>query len=322
MSCGQFILKTKGIGLFFGNPIFVFCKPCYLSAMEPVGQSRIPTRSRRETMDWALVLASQGIDAFIDEGADGLGWGLVVSAADYPSAMRAIRLYRWENRHWRWSQPISWHGLDFDWKVGFWALLMVGFYWLSRVVRPDLEMAGCMNNAAVLAGQWWRIFSAMLLHADVGHVASNVAVGVVLLGLAMGRFGAGVGLLAAYLAGAVGNVSGLFLYPPSHLGVGASGMVMGALGMLAAQSVMMFWRNPLSRKNVIRAVLAGLMLFVLFGLNPEADVVAHLGGFVAGLVFATILIWLPESWKQMKMNVGAGIVFTALVVIPAWLAFM
>lgn len=75
--------------------------------MEQAGQARIPARNRRQTMDWALVLASQGVNAIIDDGADGPGWGLIVDTADYPAAIRAIRLYRQENRHWRWREPIS-----------------------------------------------------------------------------------------------------------------------------------------------------------------------------------------------------------------------
>ncbi len=289
--------------------------------MEPTGQSRISARSRRETMDWALVLASQGIEALIDEGAGGAGWGLVVATNDYPAAIRAIQLYRWENRHWHWRHPLAWRGFSFDWNVLFWGLLMAGFYYLSHISRPDFQMAGCMDNEAVQAGQWWRLFSAMLLHANVGHLAANVSTGIVLLGLAMGRYGTGVGLLATYLAGAGGNLAGLLLYPPTHLGVGASGMVMGGLGMLAAQSVTFLHRNRAGWKNVVRSSLAGVMLFVLFGLNPDADVIAHLGGFATGLALGGVLICLPAAWQNPKTDLAAGILFAGLLLATSWLAF-
>lgn len=272
-------------------------------------------------MDWGLVLASQGISAIIDEGADGPGWGLVVAASDYPNAMEAIRLYRLENRHWRWRQPLPWRGVVFDWRVGFWGILMVMFYFLSQMSRPDFQAAGCMNNSAVLAGEWWRIFSAMLLHANVGHLAANVSLGMVLLGLAMGRFGTGMGLLAAFLAGAGGNVAGLLLYPASHLGVGASGMVMGGLGMLAAQSVQLVRSNSLSRANVLKGVLGGVMLFAFFGLSPDADVIAHLGGFVTGLLLGVVLLSTPAAWQNYKTDMAAAIGFIGLLVTTSWLAF-
>jgi len=289
--------------------------------MELPGHSRIPTRNRRQTMDWGLVLMSQGIEATIDEGADGGGWCLWVSTAEYPAAMRAIRLYLWENRHWHWRQRLPWRGFHFDWKVVFWALLLIAFHSVSSSSGGAVELAGRMDSTAVRAGQWWRIFSAMLLHADVAHLVSNLTLGLVLLGLAMGRYGSGTGLLAAYLAGAAGNLAGLLLYPEPHYGVGASGMVMGGLGLLAVHSVTLLRHGAAGRKYVLRGLLAGLMLFVLFGLSPETDVVAHFGGFVAGLVLGGILVTLPRSWQNAKADAAAALLFCGLLISTGWLAF-
>jgi membrane associated rhomboid family serine protease len=289
--------------------------------MEQAEQSRIPTRTRKQAMDWGLVLMSQGIVATIDDGAEGAGWGLVVQTSDYPAAMRAIRLYRLENRHWPWRQPLSWRSLLFDWKILFWALLLVAVYSLSQTSRLDFPVKGRMDNAAVCAGEWWRVFTAMLLHADAAHLAANISLGVVLLGLAMGRYGGGLGILASYLAGAAGNVAGLLLYPGSHLGVGASGMVMGGLGMLAAQSVTLLRNNLIGRKQMFRGLMGGVMLFVFFGLSPNTDVIAHLGGFVAGLAFGGMLVCLPARWKNPKTDLVAGIFFVGLLVTTSWLAF-
>src|ERR1017187_2034876 len=263
--------------------------------MEPVGQSRIPTRTHRQTMDWGLVLMSQGIAATIDDGADGAGWGLWVSTTDHPAALQAIQLYQSENRHWRWRQPLPWRGFPFDWKVSLWGVLLVAFHIASRTLRPDFQLAGCMDNSAVRAGQWWRVFTAMLLHVDAAHLISNVSFGVIFLGLAMGRYGSGVGLLASYLAGAAGNVAGLCFYPDPHFGVGASGMVMGRLGLLAAQSVTLLRYGFIGRKQALQGVLAGLMLLVLFGFSPGPDVLAHFAGFLPGLVLGALLLRLPRS---------------------------
>lgn len=194
-------------------------------------------------------------------------------------------------------------------------MLLVGFYYLSHVSRPEFAPASRMDNAAVLAGEWWRIFTAMLFHADIAHLATNVSIGTLLLGLAMGRYGAGVGLLGAYLAGAGGNLAGLIFYPASHLGVGASGMVLGALGMLAAQSLNGMRRNAAGRKRVIKGALAGVMLFVLFGLSSDQNVdwVAHLGGFMAGAILGCILMWLPAGWHNRKTDLAAGLVIVILL---------
>ena len=107
-----------------------------------------------------------------------------------------------------------------------------------------------MNSEAVSAGEWWRIFTAITLHSDASHLAANVSTGFLLLGLAMANYGPGIGLAAAYLAGAGGNFSGFFVYGKMHRSLGASGMVMGALGLLAAQTISLARKNPAARKYV------------------------------------------------------------------------
>ena len=289
--------------------------------MEPPGHIRIPTRTRDRTMEWGLVLMSQGIVAAIDDGADGPGWCLWVPAADQPAALRAICLYRLENRHWHWRQPLPWRGFAFDWKVFFWGLLLVAVHVTGLRAPANFQLNGCLDNAAVRAGEWWRIFSAMLLHADAVHLVSNVTFGMIFLGLAMGRYGSGLGLLAAYLAGAAGNVAGLLIYPESHRGLGASGMVMGGLGLLAIQSLSLLRHGFIGRKQMLRGLLGGVMLFVLFGLSPETDVVAHFTGFVAGLALGAILLWLPPGWQNRGTDSAAGIILAGLLAATGWLAF-
>lgn len=271
-------------------------------------------------MDWALVLASQGIEASIAHDAE--GWGLLVAAANHAAAQESIRLYRLENRHWHWRQPLVWRGVILDWRILLWALLVAAVFILTQS-RQDLFRAACMDNTAVRAGEWWRIFSALLLHADLAHLALNVTLGIVLLGLAMGRYGAGLGLFCAYLAGAGGNIAGLFIYLPSHLSVGASGMVLGGLGLLAAQTLKVDRQNPVARTRMWKGVIAGTLLFVLFGLSPEknVDIVAHLGGFASGFLLGAILVHLPVRWQNPKIDLIAGILLIGFVTLTTWFAF-
>ena len=201
--------------------------------MEPA-IARIPAHSRREAMDWGLVLVSQGIEATIEASEDGSGWGLVVAAQDYEQALSAIGQYRLENRGWPWQQPVLQQGYLFDWGSLAWVLLVLLFFWLDG--RADLRSAGAMDTRLLAQGQWWRLLTAIWLHADLGHLAANATLGFVLLGLAMGRYGTGVGLLAACLAGVGGNLGCWLLALGGHRSLGASGMIMGALGLLAAQS--------------------------------------------------------------------------------------
>ena len=91
--------------------------------------------------------------------------------------------------------------------------------------------------------------------------------------------------------------------------------------MLAIQSLKFLRQNPISRKYVLRALMAGLMMFVLFGLSPETDVVTHFVGFVTGLLLGGLLLLLPRSWRNPKIDLAAGIILCGLMVLSSALAF-
>jgi rhomboid protease GluP len=274
--------------------------------------ARIPARTRRQAMDWSLALASQGIEPVIEQTEDGT-WMLLVPASAYNTAMATIRQYRLENLRWPWRRPIFKNRTVFDWASVGWLLLVIGIYWLAET-RAGMQEAGIMNGAAVARGEWWRLFTAVWLHADLGHLATNGAFGVLLLGLTMGRYGTGLGLLAAYVAGVGGNVASWLIHGEGHRSLGASGMVMGALGLVAVQSLELLKQAPHALRFAVGGVAAGIMLFVLLGLSPGTDVIAHLGGFAGGLVLGALMVAAAEPTRNALVNLAAGLLFAVLVV--------
>jgi membrane associated rhomboid family serine protease len=271
-------------------------------------------------MDWSLVLASQGIEHRIEHDEAG-GWTLRVAATDHAAALGQIQQYRLENRHWRWRQPVWSSGLFFDWSCLLWVML-AGLFYYGSVTQTGLQSAGEMQGTALARGEWWRLFTAMWLHANLSHLALNLVFGFLFLGMAMGRYGPGMGLLAAYLAGAIGNIASGWGHGPLMRGLGASGMVMGALGLITFPA-----RNRGSSQTAKvfqllgSGVLAGILLFVLTGTNPEADVVAHLGGFVSGCLFGALLGIRPRRTRPVWANAAAGFIFVVLIILPWWLAW-
>ena len=278
--------------------------------------ARISARSRQQAMDWSLVLASQGIEHILDH-SDELGWSLVIPEAQHSAALAAIRQYRLENRHWPWQKTIPKTDEIFDWFALAWVLLTFVFYWLSDQ-RATIEDAGIVNGAAVAGGEWWRLFTATLLHANIAHLAANAGFGILLLGLAMGRYGTGLGLLGAFLAGVAGNVVSLLVHGNEFRGLGASGVVMGALGLITVQSSFdLSSKRPQTVRVILAGVIAGLMLFVLLGVSPDTDVVAHFGGFIAGIAIGFLLRILP---RHPLANITASLLFVFLVLSTWWLA--
>jgi membrane associated rhomboid family serine protease len=267
-------------------------------------------------MDWGLVLASQGIQAVIDRSEQ--GWQLIVEEGDYAQAQACLSQYELENRGWRWKHKLPGSGIFFHWASAGWAAAIAWIYFLSQVRFPTLQQRGMMDNQAVRSGQWWRLFTAITLHENLAHLVANLTVGFVLLGLAMGRYGAGVALLAAFLAGAVGNCAGLLVYPARSQSLGASGMVMGALGLLSVQSISFWRRFRPARVYVLRSAAGALLILVLVGFAEGSDIVAHVGGFLSGAILGIVLAWVrPSTLHRRGVNL-AGTAFVVLLLLTAW----
>src|SRR3954471_23690936 len=249
----------------------------------------IPARSRREAMDWSVVLLSQGIEAIVERNEEGLGWRIVVEPHDLARANEVLQIYRQENRTGRWVQRIPWSELVFDARSVVWFALLIAVFCLAENGFDALTEKGMMDSHAVRGGQWWRLFTATMLHANLPHLLSNVTIGIIFLGLAMAHYGPGLALLAAFLSGAGGNLLALFLYPEPHLGLGASGMVMGALGLLAAHTLALLRLRTPDRQLLVRSVFSSIFLLVLLGFDPSSDILAHLGGFMYGIILGAIM---------------------------------
>lgn len=280
----------------------------------------IPTKDQKQAMDWSLALASQGIEVTIVQLGEER-FGLQVPGRDSSRAFQTLKLYHLENRGWGWwRSAMEGGGPRFDPQSLLWVSALVLWYGLSEQAG-DIVPGGIMSSDACRQGEWWRLFTAVTLHHDLAHLAANCSIGLLLFGLAGARYGSGLSLLAAYLAGVLGNVTGLMVYDSGYNSLGASGMVMGTLGLLIARpysdSSEPLWR----RKRTLIALSAGAMLFVLLGVSgsPETDMAAHVGGFVAGLFFGWFIRRLPEQ-KITRLQKVAGFVFLLLLIVPWCLA--
>ncbi len=180
-------------------------------------------------------------------------------------------------------------GLVFDWQSLGWVALVGVFYALQVLDRSPMLKSGEFASLAVRRGEWWRAFTAVWLHVDLRHLASNASTGLVFLGLAMAEYGAGPALFGSFLAGAAANAIGLWFRPMPYAGLGASGMVMAGLGMLAVRAFRFQEWKERPGAAAARGVLAGVFLLILFGLSPDSDVLVHVAGFVVGAVIGLLM---------------------------------
>lgn len=281
----------------------------------------IHARNSDEAMDFGLVLASQGIVHVMERDPETGTWLLRVEESDFARAADNIRKFVDENKGFKWRQTIPSTDVVFHRGAIVWCLVLV---WLHGFVSGPgyrLKEIGRMDSELFASGEWWRLFTAVTLHADWSHMVSNATTGLVLFGLSMARFGAGVGLLAAYVAGAAGNWFGLMLYDTPYHSLGASGMVLGALGLLALESLSYWSKGPKPIRRIFGAMAGACMLFLFFGASPESDMAAHLGGFIAGVALGALLSLGPSKERTgRRLNAVCLVVFMAAVYAPWWLA--
>ena len=226
----------------------------------PTNLTVIQCRSQVQALDWSLVLVSQGIENVITRRDEDSAWLLEIAEADFARATESLALYERENRR-PWQREVKWTGLLFDVRAAIWFLALILFHFSAEVFQKNFHLPGAVDRAAVLHGEWWRLFTAITLHADVAHLLANVTIGFVFLGFAMGCYGAGGALLLSLLGGALGNVASLLLHEAPFRSLGASGFVMASLGLLAAHSLA-FGRHEKRVVWIGRGVIAGGLLLV------------------------------------------------------------
>ena len=170
-------------------------------------------------------------------------------------------------------------------------------FWLAQNLAPDAWLAAgaAASGKIIREGEWWRTVTALTLHADFAHLMANVASGLLFAAFAVPQFGSGVTWLAIIASGAAGNVLNASFYAhEQHTSIGASTAVFGALGLLVAAEFLARIRSPQTRGrwHLFVPLGAGLGLLAFLGAGDEhsrVDHMAHLWGFIAGLVLGAVV---------------------------------
>ncbi|MGO9246739.1 MAG: rhomboid family intramembrane serine protease [Verrucomicrobiia bacterium] len=167
---------------------------------------------------------------------------------------------------------------------------LVNDVFLREEMQEKLLMWAGNSADSVKSGEWWRLFTALFLHANLLHLAMN-GTGLWLFGSAVEKTMGRWRLLAVFLVGgALGNLASAYV---AHydVAIGASGGVFAVIGAFAVG----VWRLRSPMYYALRRrllVLLGLMVaadFTIGGLEPQVDNLAHVGGFFAGILLAVVL---------------------------------
>lgn len=204
--------------------------------------------------------------------------------------------------------------------VVVWAVMMGQGAYSEKAGPAAILDWGAEYAPYILQGQAWRFLTAMFLHANLLHLASNMlalwAAGPFVERI-VGRTGFGV---LYGISGLFGGVLSLYDYKgmPS---LGASGAIFGVFGGLVG--LMFRYHVYVRRRDVVKYVVLIVLLIIEAGMELShqrtsirggVNVAAHAGGLVSGFVIGLLLsrpVPPARRWRRDAAIAGAGLLLAA-----------
>lgn len=179
---------------------------------------------------------------------------------------------------------------------------------------PDLGESACgrVGDAiwvpGVADGAWWQLMTSAFTHVEIWHIGFNM-LALWILGPQLEAVIGRARFLVLYLGSALaGSVAVLWLSAEQGSTLGASGAIFGLMAGLLVVALKV-------GGNVSQ-------LLVWIGINVAITVAGasfiswqgHLGGFVGGLLIATVLVYAPRGRRTAVQIVGLAAIGMVLVV--------
>ena len=236
---------------------------------------------------YSLVLASQGMAVEVEIQED--YFNLVVAEELQGEALGIIELFLWENL----APTVSFRKVVPQKVSGpFCAALVLLFIHLGvSIMGKERELTLEYGSSAlyILQGEFYRVATALFLHADLEHLLGNI-VGLLIFGIPVcTRTGTWPGLLMLLIAGMAGNLSTAYLYRTAHLSIGASTSVMGAAGILTFFQVADRAQSWGRDFKVLLPLGAGAALLGMLSSGENTDIMAHFMGFISGMLLGAFV---------------------------------
>jgi len=187
-------------------------------------------------------------------------------------------------------------------------------------ISKSVFLAGQIKEF-VREGEYWRMFTANLMHANFIHIMFN--------GMALWNIGRTIEqhlhnsyvALVFFISGFCGSVFSQFL-SSSQASIGASGGILGMIGFLAVGA---YIYKEIFPREYFKSLLQNIGLIVIIGIVGYSviDNYAHAGGLFCGVGLGFLLLKRKASFPKQPSSVIevlslaslAGIVLTALICI-------
>ena len=261
--------------------------------------------TEHEAAEHGLVVLAAGYPYWLLE--DAVGVQLLIERDAVANARFHLEAYDRESRDWP-PPPITdpWLSRKIDLLTPMcWAAVVLVLFNLSSQSPEWIEHGSLQPKAIFQDGEWWRVVTALFLHADAAHVISNALSGLLVFAAVASTFGRVSGWLLVLFAAILGNIAVAAASASSeYSSVGASTAIFAGIGLLTGRSIRVAWRSkhPYRWRAMFAPFAAGATVLALYGAGGQrVDVGAHLTGFTAGLALGFLAAFV-RTGKTMREN--------------------
>jgi rhomboid protease GluP len=172
----------------------------------------------------------------------------------------------------------------------------IGWKIFSATEQLPWIIDGGLSAPLVVTGQWWRLISANFLHINFIHLLMNM-LGLNYLGKFVEHRLGTFKLIVAYVLTGLGSmacVTYVDLWQPSselRRTAGASGAIMGLLGVVGAICLVSWWQHRIPvASRAMKSVGVAVGLQLLFDItNGHTSITGHFSGLAIGLIVGVVL---------------------------------
>jgi membrane associated rhomboid family serine protease len=177
---------------------------------------------------------------------------------------------------------------------------------------------GAMAPPAVADGQFWRLFTAMFLHAGLLHVALNAYFFWLFGRVVESVFGRTWMLLIFLVSGFLASVASYAFGPFLALAVGASGAISGVFGAFIAYNYRRrhLAANAANLRMALTVIVLNAFIAVVYS---SIDWRAHVGGLVAGFALGYLADdAVPARQRAVARFAGVATLVALGIALVVW----
>lgn len=161
----------------------------------------------------------------------------------------------------------------------------------------------------VAHGEWWRLFTAIFLHASFFHLAVNMY-SLYFVGSIMEQVIGRWRFLLLFLASGLAGSAGALVLSPLQPTVGASGAIFGILGGL----FILERRRHIATGGQVAGLIV-INLVITFAFAGSISVGGHVGGLIGGMI---LMLALLKFQRSALYSIAAVAAMSAAAIIVAY----